>query len=64
MESLAPSALLRLQGLSLSVVMDLGEYEIGEEKIDASSNHNPCIVSVGWVPQFWQKVDLKVEICD
>ena len=46
------------------VAMDLGEYEKGEKKIDASSNHNPCVVSVGWVPPFWQKVDLKVEIYD
>ena len=45
-------------------VMDLGEYERGEEKMDAGSNHNPCVVSMGWVPPFWQKVDLKVEICD
>ena len=36
----------------------------GEEKMDAGSNHNPCVVSVGWVPPFCQKVDLKVEICD
>ena len=46
------------------VAMDLGEYEKGEKKIDASSNHNPCVVLVGWVPPFWQKVDLKVEIGD
>ena len=46
------------------VVMDLGEYERREEKIDVSSNHNTCVVPVGWVTLFWQKVDLKVEICD
>ena len=28
------------------VVMDLGEYERGEKKIDTGSNHNSCIVSV------------------
>ena len=46
------------------VVMDLGEYERGEQKIDVSSNHSPYVVPVGWVTLFWQKVDLKVEICD
>ena len=46
------------------VVMDLGEYERVKEKMDMGSNHNPCVVSVGLVPPFWQKVDLKVEICD
>ena len=46
------------------VVMDLGEYERGEEKTDMGRYHNPRVVSVGWVPPFWQKVDLKVEICD
>ena len=29
------------------MVMDLGEYERGEEKMDAGSNHNPCVVSMG-----------------
>jgi len=46
------------------VVMDLREYERGEEKMDAGSNHNSCVMSMGWVPPFWQKMDLKVEICD
>ena len=46
------------------VVMDLGEYERGEEEMDAGSNYNLCVVLVGWVPQFWQKVDFKVKICD
>ena len=46
------------------VVMDLGEYESGKKKIDTGSNHNSCVVSMGWVPPSCQKVDLKVEICD
>ena len=46
------------------VVMDLGEYERGEEEMDTGSNRSPYVVLVGWVPPFWQKVDLKVEICD
>ena len=41
------------------VVMELGEYERGEEKIDAGSNHNPCVVTVGWVPPFLAKSGLK-----
>ena len=50
--------------LPLTVVMDLGEYERRKKKIDAGSNHNPCVVSVWWVPPFWRKVDLKVELCE
>ena len=46
------------------VVMDLGEYERRKKKIDAGSNHNPCVVSVWRVPPFWRKVDLKVELCE
>ena len=34
------------------VVMDLGEYEKMEEKMDTGSNYNPYVVSVGWVPPF------------
>ena len=44
------------------VKMDLGEYEKGEKKIDAGSNHNPCVVSARWIPPFWQKVDLEVKM--
>ena len=45
--------------MPLMVVMELGEYERGEEKIDAGSNHNPCVVTVGWVPPFLAKSGLK-----
>ena len=40
-------------------VMDLGDYERGEEKMDAGSNYNPCVVSVGCVPPFLAKSGLK-----
>ena len=50
--------------LPLMVVMDVGEYERGDGNFDAGSNHNSCVVSVWWVPPFWQNVDLKVELCD
>ena len=40
-------------------LMDLGDYERVEEKMDAGSNYNPCVVSVGWVPPFLAKNGFK-----